>query len=391
MATATLEAPITNEGKPQTLTKLDDGDFYTAKPKMAIIQCADAGPLESLVYMLNQCGYACTIPNEPLRRKLKDVFGDKGLVLGPRDLTARMGYDPVYVPEIGPEHMRRADLYVDVKAHQVYDKVVQAWPNLQGKVLWYRINGGKPEHVINKHGDHGDEMNPPCPILTPNQWYKVETFTDLEEKLSPLNVPWYGRAYTCWPPFARLNEYDPKNRPTNEKYGPPICLIHNVNGWGYHAVVEGMRGLGVKVYGAGSPDGLIHHREVKEKLKTALCMVHLKSSDAPGYALYESLAAGCPVVCTGRLIWRCKMEALLQPGITCLSFDNRHTHDGLTERQVEEDVGSVKMFLTALSDAGTNRCLGQAGREQLEKVMWSTDRPEDLKSLREFMKKHYGE
>ena len=105
------------------------------------------------------------------------------------------------------QEMESADLYVDIKAHRCYDKVVRRWPNLAGKVLWYRINGGKPEHVVNARGDHGDEVNPPCPVLTPNQWYKDALCTDPMNPKYGAPTPWAGRAYTCWPVFCRFNDY----------------------------------------------------------------------------------------------------------------------------------------------------------------------------------------
>lgn len=364
----------------------------TAKPRrrLAVCQVADAGPLESLVQMLSTAGYDCVIPDDPLRAELQRTYGNNaGLVLSPRELTRGMGYDPVDVPEGSIQSMEVCDLFVDIKAHQVYPALVRRWPRLAGKVLWYRINGGEPEHTVNARGDHGDEVCPPCPVLTPNQWYG-EVDDRLRSRVEPLpgggftgprverNVRYRGvpeltrqRSFCCWPPFARINEYDPGQRPADSgRYGPPICLIHNVKGWGYHDLIDPLRKLGVKVYGRGSPDGLLTHRDAKEMLKTSLCVVHLKSSDAPGYALYEALAAGCPVVCTGRLIWRCHMEALLEPGVTCLTFDRRQSHDGLTADQVRQDTDDVAYYLKALADPRFNRLIGNGGRQRLDRVMW---------------------
>jgi hypothetical protein len=160
---------------------------------------------------------------------------------------------------------------------------------------------------------------------------------------------------------------------TQVRYEPPICLIHGAVGWGYGALFSAMRALGVKIYGYGSPDGLIPHGAVAERLATAVAYVHLKSSDAPGYALYEALAAGCPVVCTRRLIWRCRMQDLLVPGETCLVFD-RETHEGLTEQDVGVCTAEVRQYLNHLSDPTFNREIGLAGRERLLEVMWRPDR-----------------
>jgi hypothetical protein len=383
--------------------------------KLAVLQVADAGPLESLVLMLHSVGYDCVIPNEALRRKLKEVFGSTGLVLGPRDLTRAMGYDPVDVPERGPEVMSRCDLYVDVKAHQVHGRLVREWPRLEKRVLWYRINGGKPEHVIRKDAegkvteDCGDELDPPCPVLTPNQWYAIRWKKCGEcGHLTDANVmDFTGRcdgcgadkwlyqsseSYACWPPFVRKWEYDPyvRSRLTLDGYTPPICLIHNVGGWGYRDAVDGMRKLGVKVYGQGSPDGLLSHAQVKKMMHTAQCMVHLKSSDAPGYAIYEAMAAGCPIVCTGRLVWRCRMQELLRPGFNCLTFDDRETHDGLTPAQVEEDLGKVSAHLEFLKDPVFNQRLGNRARAVLDSLLWDPQDPDDVLSLTQFMGRNFG-
>lgn len=352
--------------------------------KTAILQCADQGPAESFAAMLRTVGYNVYLPNKSLRDELRRIGCDT--VLSPRDLTASMGYDPVALPEMGPDGMQKCDVYADVKAHRSCAKLVARWPNLQSRVLWYRINGGKPEHVINARGDHGDEVNPPCPVLTPNQWYAFEG----ESRWS-----WDHLAYTCWPPFVRFNEYNYPREGRHARgmkhmvFEPPICLIHGINGWGYGALIDSVRNLGVRCYGASSPDGLIQHREIPLRLSKALCMVHLKSSDAPGYSLYEALAAACPVICTRRLIWRCKMQSLFIPGETCLVFD-RETHDGLTPEDVAECTRELTEHLARLQDPAENKRIGQAGRERLKAVMWSESKKEDVESLREFMGRHFG-
>lgn len=340
--------------------------------KTAILQVADTGPLESLVVMLQAAGYNCYLVGTDLKTELRRIGCDT--VLDIDSLVRGWGYDkPMPLSSAGMRLMLSADLYVDVKAHRNYPKVVQRWPNLKDKVLWYRINGGKPEHVIKPSGeDCGDEANPPCPILTPNQWYKDNQ-----------------RAYTCWPPFYRWDEYKKRNAWNGgSPWNPAVCLLHNAGGWGYNLLFDDMRRLGVKIYGAGSPDGLVQHREVPWLLSTCLCMVHLKSSDAPGYALYEALAAGCPVICTRRLIWRCRMQDLLIPEETCLVFD-RETHDGLTEQDVKDCTAEVAGHLDRLRDPAENRRIGEAGRQRLQQIMWNPSRESDVASLKEFLRRHF--
>jgi hypothetical protein len=356
--------------------------------KKAILNVADQGPLESLVIMLRAVGYSCFLPSARLRDQLRQLGCDT--VLDIDHLVNTMGYErPFSLPETGG--ISKGDLLVDVKAHRNAPKIWKRWDDLD--ILWYRINGGQPEHVINARGDFGDEINPPCPVLTPNQWYRC----DCEEgvvinKSRPETCPWCkGKAYTCWPPFARFGDYTGRydGKGYGGHYTGPVCLIHNIQGWGYRELFDGLRGLGVKLYGAGSPDGLIDHKSVPSLLSSAVALVHPKSQDAPGYALYEAMAAGCPVICTGRLIWRCKMQDLLVPNETCLTFDNRETHDGLTPEQVEKDIADIRWYLETLADPVLNHKIGQAGRRRLREIMWSPERKEDVNSLQEFMERHF--
>lgn len=358
-----------------------------AAMKTAILQMADAGPVESTAVMLHAVGYRVYLPNDHLRAALRDAGCDT--VLSPRDLTRGMGYDPIDFPEVGPEAMETCDLFCDIKAHRSYSKIVARWPRLAGRILWTRINGGRPEHVVNASGDHGDEVNPPCPVLTPNQWYSCNhedpdnTGSCVKCQSTEMRFSGVPGAYTCWPPFVRFDEYG-RVEPVSDT---PVCLIHGMGGWGYGALVEPLRALGVRMYGAGSPDGLVRHQAVPPMLAKALCMVHLKSSDAPGYSLLEALASACPVVCTRRLIWRCRMQELLVPGETCLVFD-RETHDGLTDDDVRECTREVGEHLERLRDPAENRRIGENGRNRLREVMWRVDR--DGPGLVEFMERNFA-
>lgn len=380
-------------------------------PRVAILQCPDTGSLESLVIMLRAVGYECRLPSAAIKQELRRI-GHK-YVLDIDSLVRGMGYEyPLTMPEASLGDMDRDDvLYVDIKAHQHHDRIVARWPNLAGRVLWYRINGGAPEHVVKRDADghvtedHGDERNPPCPILTPNLWYadamvpvtgalvsSAEGAVKAKQYLA--TAPWAGRAYACYPPFYRFDEYYPQygragSPHVSLTFQPPVCLIHGVNGWGYRDLVDPLRALGVKCHGAPSPDGLIPHKQIPVTLSRTLCMVHLKSSDAPGYSLYECLAAACPVVCTRRLIWRCRMGDLLIPGKTCLVFD-RETHDGLTPDDVADCTREVSEHLELLRDPEVNRTIGMAGRERLRELMWSESRTENVEGLRAFLGRHYA-
>lgn len=367
--------------------------------KTAILQVADTGPLESLVVMLRSVGYECYLPDDGIKAELRGMGCD--CVLDVEGLVENWGYArPISLPIANKALMQQAHLYVDVKAHKNAAKVWSRWPNLREKTLWYRINGGEPEHVVKRDDggnvieDHGDERNPPCPVLTPNMWYKDDTVKQHSPSPLPTGTlvdtwaPWVGRAYACWPPFHRFDDYYTKHG-RSHLYDSPVCLIHNLVGWGYSKLIDRVRELGVKFHGRGSPDGLVQHGVVSRMLHNALAMVHLKSSDAPGYALYEGLAAGCPLVVSRRLIWRNRMRDLLIPEQTCLVFD-RETHEGLTDQDVDECELAIGTALNRLRDPVLNERIGMAGREQLQKVMWSTERAGDVQSLREFMERHFG-
>lgn len=361
--------------------------------KIAVVNCADTHPAESLRAMLETAGYHCYFPDDLLQRELVNLGCDT--VLDPKYLVRSWGYLAVNGFGIATrDDMETCDLYVDVKAHRNGPLIWKKWPRLKGKTLWYRINGGKPEHVIRADGfDCGDEVNPPCPVLTPNQWYRQSD--------CPPDINWCrNSSYVMWPPFVRIGDYDVPRRDKatmtvkmSEKeaarFTPAMCLIHNVNGWGYRDLVEPVREIGVNVHGVGSPDGLINNREVPIRLTSALAYVHLKSNDAPGYALYEALASGCPVVCSRRLIWRCRMEALLQEGVTCLCFD-RETHDALTPSEVISCRDEIKKHLTKLADPGYNDLIGEAGRARLKQVMWSSGRISDVESFKTFMTRNFS-
>jgi hypothetical protein len=380
--------------------------------KTAIVQMADQGPLESTVVMLRSVGYECYLPSDNLLRELREIGCDT--VIDIEGLIKNWGYErSMDLPKAPPVMMNKTDLYVDVKAHRSYDKIVGRWPHLKNRILWGRINGGKPEHVIKADGmDCGDEVNPPCPVLTPNLWYKLKIESSTichrcngnKTYILPGGVdvawcpvcegvgilhklyPWAGRAYACWPVFYRFDNYFSVHGRQQES--PPVCLTHNLYGWGYGDLIERCRNLGVKCYGKDSPDGLIQHIAIPKMLSQTLCLVHLKSSDAPGYSLYEALAAACPIVCSRRLIWRNRMQELFIPGETCLVFD-RETHDPLSPDEVDACEGEIIAALDRLEDPKENSRIGMAGREKLMSLMWDPLCSDDVNSLRTFMERSF--
>lgn len=366
--------------------------------KQAILQVADSGPLDSLVEMLSSVGYECYLPSRSLKDALKSLGCDN--ISDITTLVKNEGYElpRENLKEASLLDMDSCDLYVDVKGHRNGPKVWKTWPRLRDRTLWYRINGGKPEHVVNKRGDMGDEVSPPCPVLTPNQWYHHQGLWSNGPVTTERKYPWWGKSYCCWPPFVGFEDYSfPRphswqagNVHRDSRYTAPICLVHNFQGWGYGALLEVAREFGTRIHGKGSPDGLIQHREVKVQLSQVLCYLHLKSSDAPGYALYEALASACPVVCSRRLIWKNRMEELLVPGETCYVFD-RPTHDPISQEEVEECRKEIGYAMKSLSNSQENVRVGENGRRKLLSLMWSKDRLADVASLKSFFARNFPE
>ena len=332
---------------------------------IAICQVADTGPLESLVVMLSSLGYECKIPGEKLKTKLKNLGCDN--VLDIQHLVENWGYEqPIYCREASVADMANASLFLDIKAHRNGPRIWGKWPALRNRVVWYRINGGEPEDTI-----HGTEIDTLCPILTPNRWYKEP------------DMPWSDKAYSFWPPFLRIDNY---HREESLEFTEPVCLTHNIEGWGYKSLIQPITELGVKFYGRSSPAGLINHSQVPNLLSTSKALVHLKSNDAPGYSLYEALSSKCPLIVPRRLIWRCKMQDLFIPDETCLVFD-RETHDGLTPQDISECTAEIKGHLETLSDRAENKRIGENGFNRLKEVMWDTANTDDTNSLREFLQR----
>jgi hypothetical protein len=184
--------------------------------KNAILNIADTGALESTAMMLTAAGYKCYRPGPVLLAKIRQASATP--VFSVEDLHDDFGYDWPRVNDLADlGDMASCDLFVDVKAHVNYPHLVRRWPNLAGRVLWCCLNGGDPL----KRKDGLPWADPPCPVLTNNQWYNClnrcigcGAMSDLEmeepHKSSPASrykdcqwpvedVPWAGRAYACYP------------------------------------------------------------------------------------------------------------------------------------------------------------------------------------------------
>lgn len=356
--------------------------------KIAILNVADSGPLDSLALMLRSAGYDCRLPDADLKRRLRRA-GCVG-VQDVSDLVGCWGYEPpLLTAEAGARDLARpGTLLVDTKAHANYAALQRNWPGL--RVLWHCLNGGDPA----KRTDGLPWANPPCPVLTPNQWYASLTQTchhclgrepgtrDAWKMSHPCRLcngeravptPWVGKAYVYYPPFVPTSHYRRSGID-----GPPVCLVHNVARWGYGACVEPLRAIGVRFYGGGDGnDALLSHKSVPHVLSRAVALVHVKKGDCMGYAVMEAMHAGCPVIVTQQYIDEVACGRLLEPGVTCATFDP----------EPRECAASVEGALQLLRDPEMNARVGRAARARLDELAWRESR--DGESLRAFLRRHF--
>jgi hypothetical protein len=358
------------------------------KLSTAICQVGHPGSLESLVTMLTAVGINCLVPNGELRDHLKKMELDT--VVDAKSTAIGWGGD--ILVKVGQATIRDLDrpdvLYIDIKAHRNGPRLWKHYSHLEKATLWYRINGGRPCIIPGK----GDELDPPCPVLTPDPWYNGELPFNKDEARRVLPLGTLDRSYSCWPPFFRIQDHLQHLRAV-EVYTRPVSLIHNLNGWGYGEIGEELRkSIDLECYGGyGSPDGLMPYKGIETTLGDALCMVHLKSQDCPGYALYEALASACPVIVTRMLINWCHMEELLIPGRTCFAFehDQQVVADTTPDPvNAESCIQEIKDCVKLLQNPEWNKKIGEAGRKKLLEVMWTAGK--DGPSLADFMERMFG-
>lgn len=376
---------------------------------LAILQMADTPQIESTAVMLRHAGYdKIKVCGAELRTELsKKAKCDTVLAV---NQMVSLGYDRLEdgIEEATVKDMKRCDLFVEIKIRNV-EKIEKHWPRLKGRILWWRVNGAQPE--ICPKG--GNEVNLVCPVATACLWYGSPRYyqdencspdqplSNLEhlnshaissEELRSLSdsasTGMNGMAYTFWPPYPRSKVYDSINRKGLLEFTNPFCVCHSVRAWGFGEIIDDCAMLGVQFYGNGSPARQIPHTKVPEIASTAKALVHMKSVDCPGWALYESLLAGCPVITARLLNSRMLAYDLLEHDSTCLEFGVPASLEyGRGEVKLSKCLEDIKVALTRLSEPEENYRIGQAGRKRLNDLMWTTER--DGKSFIAFMKRWF--
>lgn len=366
--------------------------------KLAICQMADTPEIESTAVLLRSAGYEVRVCGAELRGELVRAGCDTVL---PVSSMVAMGYDPLdpSITEANVKDMERCDLFVEIKVRNV-ERLLARWPSLKGKILWKRVNGAQPE--ICPKG--GDEVNLKCPVLTACLWYGTARYRsgrsdqqsiehEAQDKPAvdpgPIQYGDNGLAYVYWPPYPRSGDYDRINRSQLRSFDAPFCIAHSARAWGYGGIVSECVDLGVKVYGNNAPAGQVSHSQVPRICSTGLALVHLKSVDCPGWALYEALLAGCPVV-TGRLLnSRMIARDLLEHEKTCLEFGVPASLEyGRGDMNLPKCLADIKEALERLRNPSENHRIGEAGRERLHRLMWREN--VDGEGFRVFMQRHFG-
>lgn len=253
----------------------------------------------------------------------------------------------VYLPyDIPLAKEKDCDLYVAVKPEEL---------RKEGKNLLFFINGGN-------HGENDFGV----PTVTANFYF---------DKAFKCYVPWFNRLGII--PRQKLPKYD-----------KPIGLVHGGRGWGFARYFPALE-HDIDLFGRSCPGGILPQYAVKQKLSTAQCLVHLKSCDAPGYALYEAFASATPIVVSQFFVNNTRYHDLFIDGETCLIFGKgyeKYHHGSAADepREVYEGViQEIRDCIRRLADSEENYRIGTNGLFKWRELTRWTSTKRD--ALREYL------
>jgi hypothetical protein len=320
----------------------------------AVLNVGHSGCVGSILIMLKSLGYEVVHLHDRALKNLEERHSITPNAI--RTSLFFMGYERPPVDYVGLEALDDCDLYIDIKEESM-DKILELYPRLKGKSLHFVINGGKKPYCNTKY-----------PSVSANM---------------------YTPGFKCFIPFLNWQGLTP--RKPLEEYGLPVDFLHNAYNWGFGDYIDGVREMGVRVHGdKGSPDGLIHQVDLKDCIKSAKALVHMKGSDSPGYALYEAFASGVPVIVPQLFVDRMKYQDMYINGETCLTFGSYAYEiiDDNPDKPIENwNLRSTKArvlleiqgHLDRLEDPKENHRIGLAGYNKWrELTMWTEEKAEQL-------------
>lgn len=304
--------------------------------------------------MLRSAGYEVSMLNDQAINTLRG----KGYTGGvSRQELNSMGYTEPNMPMVGLEGLTGADLFVDLKTAYL-DSFVRLYSDIP--VLHFLINGGKDDY---------DNCGFSYPVATANMWVE-------------------GNAFKVWLPFDNVHNLKPREQ--KSAYTVPIGLLHNAKNWGFgHMLQEIMDRTGVRIYGAGSPGGVLHNSKLAEVFATTVGLLHIKSNDCPGYALYEAMEAGVPLILCEQMLDRMKMRDLYEEGVTCELwggdfYDKKYCQEtGLTKEWFRDNpsgvIDGMMVALEKLKDPAYNEKIGKAGHKRFHELTdWTPKKRKDF-------------
>lgn len=330
----------------------------------AVLSGIDTHPANSIALMLRSVGYRVVMLND----KAIEMLQKRGYTGGvKREMLDEMGYDQPNVDAwVDETALETCELFVDLKTKDI-DSAVALYPRLKERSVHFLINGGRDDY---------ENAGFSYPVVTANQWVQ-------------------GQAFKCYLPFENIHNLEPRRQLERREMKMPIGLLHNAWNWGFRSLIpDVIRETGLLIYGHyNSPAGMLPNNQIKEKLETAQCFVHMKANDCPGYALYEAFAAGIPIVLPELMIHRMRYGELFINRQTCLTW-------GATSFKIEEDkilefmdrekenmVKEIDGLVRELRDPEFNYKLGLAGHQKWKQLTdWTTKKRDDF---RHFLKENH--